>query len=159
MAKREGTGRDDAGRDGFGAHVQEQLQPLGAVSIRRMFGGAGVFLDGVMFALIIDDVLFFKTDDGNRCDFEAEGLGPFTYEKKTGQATVMSYWRAPDRLLDDDEELRQWAGKAIAVARRAQVKSGKKRPAKAQIEAGASAELNQKPKSGTKSGPRSRVRA
>lgn len=107
-----------AEHSGLAEHLLEQLAPLGPVTVRRMFGGAGLFLDGVMFGLIADDVLFFKVDAASRADFEAEGLGPFTYEKSTGQAVMMSYWRAPERLLDEDDEMRAWALKAIAAARR-----------------------------------------
>jgi DNA transformation protein len=87
-----------------------------------MFGGAGIFRDGVMFALIVDDTLYFKADDSNRRDFEAEGLAPFSYETKNGRNTIMSYWRCPDRLFDDPDEMAAWAGKALAAARKAAAK-------------------------------------
>lgn len=103
---------------GLGALLEEGLASLGAVKIRRMFGGAGVFLDATMFALVIDDELYFKTDDVNRPAYEAEGLTPFSYARKDGRTTVMSYWRAPERLLDDPEELLAWATEALAAARR-----------------------------------------
>ena len=103
--------------DGLGQHLKEQLAPLGSVTIRRMFGGAGVFLDGLMFGLIIDDMLYLKAGDANRPDFEAEALPPFSYRRGNGQATVMSYWQAPERLLDEPDEMLAWAGKAIAAAR------------------------------------------
>lgn len=111
-----------AARDPFGEHLGELLLPLGPVSVRRMFGGSGVFLDGLMFALVIEDCLYFKVDDGNRQDFVAESLLPFRYQKSTGQVVVMSYWRTPERLLDEPEELLEWARKAVAAARRGPVK-------------------------------------
>ena len=110
--------------------LEELLAPLGPVAIKRMFGGGGVFLDGLMFGLVIEDVLYLKADDGNRPAFEAEGLAPFSYDKKSGRTTVMSYWRAPDRLLDEPDEMVAWARAAIAAAQRAQKPSGRKRPAR-----------------------------
>lgn len=99
--------------------LEELLAPLGPVAIRRMFGGGGIFLDGLMFGLVVEGTLYLKADDGNRPAFEAEGLGPFTYEKKSGKATVMSYWQAPERLLDEGDEMVAWARAAFAAARRA----------------------------------------
>ncbi len=62
----------------YKAFVAEQLEPLGPVTTRNMFGGAGVYLDGLMFGLIANETLYFKVDDRNRVDYESEGLGPFT---------------------------------------------------------------------------------
>lgn len=103
--------------DGFIEHLQDALQALGPVSVRRMFGGAGVFADGVMFALVSDDMLFFKADEKTRTAHEAEGLGPFVYRAK-GKTVALGYWRAPERLLDDPDEMVEWARRALAVARR-----------------------------------------
>jgi DNA transformation protein len=100
------------------AWLEEQLAPLGAVVVKRMFGGAGVFVDGLMIGLVADSVLYLKTDDASRLDFEREGLAPFTYRRKGGRATVMSYSRAPERLLDDPDEMLAWASRAREVARR-----------------------------------------
>jgi DNA transformation protein len=108
--------------EGFIEFLKDLLGGLGPISVRRMFGGAGVYCDGVMFALVLDDTLYFKADDRNRPDFEAEGLAPFSYATKDGRNTIMSYWRCPDRLFDDPEEMAAWAGKALAAARKAAAK-------------------------------------
>ena len=84
-----------------------------------MFGGAGVYRDGVMFALIAGEALYFKADELTTAEFEAEGLTPFIYPTKNGTNTLMSYWRAPDRCLDDPHEMVEWAAKALAAALRA----------------------------------------
>jgi DNA transformation protein len=84
-----------------------------------MFGGAGIYRDGVMFALIADESLYLKADDLSKPDFEAEGLSPFAYATKNGTNTIMSYWRAPERCLDDPQEMAEWAKKALAAALRA----------------------------------------
>ncbi len=96
----------------------ELMAGLGPVKARRMFGGAGLFADGVMFALVIDDVLYLKVDAESRAAFVAVGSRPFTYEGKGGKIEV-SYWQAPERLLDDPEEMSAWAARALAIARRA----------------------------------------
>jgi DNA transformation protein len=97
--------------------VLESLQPLGGVSARRMFGGHGIYKDGVIFALIADDQLYLKVDDGNRPDFEVEGLQPFTYTGK-GRPIEMSYCEAPSDGFDDPEVLCAWARNAYAAALR-----------------------------------------
>lgn len=110
---------------GYIALLEDLLAGLGSVQSKRMFGGAGLFCDGVMFALIADDVLYLKADDDSKSDFEAEGLGPFVYSGKN-KPIEMSYWRAPDRLLDDGDEMLAWARVALAVAKRAAEKRSKK---------------------------------
>ena len=107
----------------FAEEVAGRLFLLGPVAARRMFGGFGIFLDGVMFGLIGFDTLYFKADDGNRADFEAAGMEPFSYQGRD-RPISMSYWRVPDEVLEDVEQLSQWAEKALAAARRA--KSAKK---------------------------------
>ena len=100
--------------------LEDELSPLGPVAVRRMFGGAGVLIDGSMMALIVDDTLYFKVDDDLRPRFEAAGLEPFTYQRKAGKPVVMSFWRAPEIVLDDADALRDWSAAALAAARRAQ---------------------------------------
>ena len=100
-------------------HLMDVLRPLGGVAARRMFGGAGMFRDGLMFALIADEVLYLKADATTVPTFEAEQLGPFTYGTKNGNRVLTSYWQAPERLLDDDEEMRDWCRRAADVAERA----------------------------------------
>ena len=99
--------------------IAEALEAFGPVDTRRMFGGAGLFREGLMFALIADEQLYFKTDDQNRPEFEAEDCRPFVYDAKGGKRTVMSYSLAPERLYDDRDEMAIWAGKAFDAAVRA----------------------------------------
>ena len=100
--------------------IKEQLSGFGPVSVRRMFGGAGIFRDGLMFALIADETLYLKADATSQGEFEALSLPPFTYGAKGGKRTIMSYWRAPEACLDDQSEMTEWARKAYAAALRAQ---------------------------------------
>jgi len=108
--------------------LEELLAPLGPVAIKRMFGGYGVFLDGLMFGLVTGDHLYFKTSEAGHAAFEAEGLGPFTYTKRGSLAVLTSYWRAPERLLDEPDELVEWARTAHRAAAEAQrAKAGRTR--------------------------------
>lgn len=120
-----------ASSDGFLELLRDQLSGLGPIRIRRMFGGAGIYCDGVMFALVSDDTLYLKADDSNGGDFEAESLPPFSYETKTGRTTIASYRRAPERLLEDPDELVAWARAALAAAHRAQRAKPKRKRAPA----------------------------
>lgn len=104
-----------ARRSAFVSLVEDLLEPLGGVSIRRMFGGYGIFKDGVMFALIVDDRLYLKSDHETRARFEAEGLEAFLYERG-GRAIRMSYHRAPDEGFDDPALLLDWVAGALGAA-------------------------------------------
>ncbi|MDH3580931.1 MAG: TfoX/Sxy family protein [Hyphomicrobiales bacterium] len=95
--------------------IQELFAGFAPVTIRNMLGGGGVFNDGVMFAIIADETLYLKADDTNRAAFEAEGMGPFTYQAKD-RVSTMSYWEVPERLYDDPEEFADWARSAYAVS-------------------------------------------
>ena len=98
--------------------IRDLFADFGPVEVRRMFGGAGVYADGVMFGLVARDVLYQKADIDETARFSAEGCGPFQYDSKTGKRTITSFWRVPDRLYDDAGELAEWARRALAVARR-----------------------------------------
>jgi DNA transformation protein len=126
-----------------------------------MFGGAGIWYETVMFALIFDDRLFFKGGAANRQDFEAEDCEPFVYELRNGRRGTMSYWEVPERLFDEPEELRAWADKAIQAAlaarkptpkKRAKAKPSRKVATKAQVRA--KTDPKAKADAGAKRGPR-----
>ena len=89
---------------------------FGRSVVRRMFGGEGLFRDGLMFGLVDDERIFLKTDDVTRPRFIAEGCGPFTFQMKKGEGILTSYYELPDRLYDDPDELAEWARAAFAVA-------------------------------------------
>ena len=107
-----------AAQSEFVNYLLELLAPLGAVHARAMFGGHGIYRDDLMFGLVADDTLYLKADDGNRAEFEAEGLPPFTY-KKNDREYAMSYYQAPPDALDDSEALCHWARRACEAAVRA----------------------------------------
>jgi DNA transformation protein len=103
----------------------DMFSDFGPVTIRPMFSGFGISVDGVNFAMALRAGLYFRADDVTIPQFEAEGSKPFQYQTRAKTVVVHSYWQLPARLFDDTEELSQWAGAALAAARRA---AAKKRP-------------------------------
>jgi DNA transformation protein and related proteins len=102
--------------------IRDLFAPFGPVAVRRMFGGAGIFREGLMFGLVFDGAIFLRVDQDSIPDFEREGSRPFVYTRakspgKVGRASL-SYWRLPERLYDDPEELVVWAGRALAIVQR-----------------------------------------
>lgn len=115
----------------FTDHVLEQMAALGPVQAKKMFGGWGIFRLGLMFAVVIDDALYFKADALSVGRFEARGLKPFVYEAK-GRSVSLRYYQAPPETLEEPAAMAEWAGEAWACAVR-----------------------NQKPAKARKTGPRS----
>jgi DNA transformation protein len=106
----------------FADFLRDQLAPLGRITMRRMFGKTGVFCDGVMLGMVTDNTLYFRVDDQNRTTFaEAREAPPLNYRKK-GSTIDLSFWRAPERLMDEPDELVEWARAALAAARRVAAK-------------------------------------
>jgi DNA transformation protein len=119
---RSGHGRDRIAApmsvsDGFLDFLLDQLAGLGDVSARRMFGGVGLYAGDVFFAIVAQDALYLKTDDGNRARHEAAGMGPFRpYPDRT---ETMQYYGVPLPVLEDAEVLVEWAREAVGAGRRA----------------------------------------
>jgi DNA transformation protein and related proteins len=107
--------------DDYRDFVLEQLRPAGRVTMRRMFGGVGLYLDGLFFALIDDDTLYFKTSDSNRGRYEKAESRPFCPDPREPGKT-MAYWQVPAEVLEDPDELVVWAREALAVAMQAKSK-------------------------------------
>ena len=101
-------------------HLREIFEQLGSVRARKMFGGYGLYHDGVMFALVADETLYLKADDDTVADFKARGLGPFTY-RQHGREVAMSYYMAPAEVLEDPQEAALWGRRAYAAALRAHI--------------------------------------
>ena len=94
------------------------FEPFGPVTVRRMFGGAGVYADGLCFAIQARGEVYIKADATTRGAFEAAGSAPFVYEMR-GKPTAMGYWRLTAEAYDDAETLRQWSRLGLEAARRA----------------------------------------
>ena len=109
-------------------HLLELMQTLGPVEARRMFGGHGLFVDGLMFAMVASGELYLKVDQQTLFDYEDLGLQPFTY-LRGGKTCALSYYQAPEDLFEDQQQMRYWGNRAIEVAMRAAVakRRGKKR--------------------------------
>lgn len=105
----------------FNEFVRELFAGMGAIQVKRFFGGAGAYAGGVMFALISDDVIYLKTDEALKAALEAEGCGPFIWRprsgKYAGQALPLSYWRLPEAAMDDPDLAADWGRKALSVAK------------------------------------------
>ena len=97
-------------------YVIDQLECIGPVRARKMFVGAGPYFDDLFFALVADDVLYFKVDDSNRSDYESSGMGPF--KPFPNIPNVMQYYEVPIEALENRDTLRDWAQKVVDVARR-----------------------------------------
>jgi DNA transformation protein len=114
--------------DSFAEFLKEQLAPLGRVTMRRMFGKTGVFCDGLMLGMVTDNTLYLRVDDDNRLAFqEAASFPPLNYRKK-GSTIDLSFWRAPERLFDEPDELVTWARIALAAAGRVAAKRERAAP-------------------------------
>jgi DNA transformation protein len=107
--------------------VQEALAPMGAVTMRKMMGGATLYLDGIVFAILADDDLWLKADAETDAEWDAAGCPRFTAEM-AGRTATMNYRRAPDEVHDDADALQRWASLAVAAGLRA---AAKKKPRKA----------------------------
>jgi DNA transformation protein len=106
-------------KNGFAEYVIDLLTPLGNIKSRKMFGGVGFYKDGIFFALIADEILYFKVDDATRFKYESYGSKPFSYEGKNKKTIVMSYWEVPADILENPDNLAEWVLLAVQAAKRA----------------------------------------
>lgn len=120
----------------FHAYVKELFAGLGPIHVKRMFGGAGGYADGLMFLLLADDAIHIKADEALKAELGAAGSGPFVWTPqngpRAGEQIDLGYWRLPDSALDDPEEAAAWGRKALAVAR-AKAKAKKPKAKKAPV--------------------------
>jgi DNA transformation protein len=91
---------------------------LGPVQRERLFGGSGLRIDGELFAVILRNTLYFVVDDQTRPRFEAAGMGPFTYARKSEQRAIPRWYELPEDVLMDSDELRDWMRAALGAVRR-----------------------------------------
>ncbi len=105
-------------KDEFIEYLEEIGSGLGEVAGKRMFGGHGLFVDGKMFAIVADGVLYFKVDDANEGEFEVLDLPRFTYNRK-GKAMTLRYRRAPEEAVENSRALKKWAKLGIEASNRA----------------------------------------
>ncbi len=113
-----------ASRNEFADYVVELMSEWATVSARKMFGGHGIYRDGMMFALIVEDELFFKADAFNVAQFKSEDSHPFTYQSKT-RIVEVSYWSAPPACLESPVAMSDWCQFGFAAALRAHTAKAK----------------------------------
>lgn len=108
---------------GFHEYIlHEVLYDIEGISSRAMFGGYGIYKDGLIFALIADGKLYFKVGQSNIEDYKRYESKPFVYEMGDHKSTTMSYWELPESVMEDRVELREWIEKAVHVSREAKRK-------------------------------------
>jgi DNA transformation protein and related proteins len=112
--------------DAYIEYLHELLDPLGKISTKKMFGGHGVYCNGVIMGLVIDEALYLKVDDETRLLFENKGCEPFVYEMKA-KRVAMSYWSVPDDAMESSEQMLPWAKYAYAAALRKETKAATKK--------------------------------
>jgi len=105
------------------AGIEEMFEGLGPVSIRRMFGGKGIYHQGLIIAVDLRDEIMLKADEVSGPEFAAAGARQWVYENKKGTPVPMPYWTIPEEAFDDPDEMRKWARLAFEAAMRANSKS------------------------------------
>jgi DNA transformation protein len=100
----------------YACYVLDLLEPLGNIKSRKMFGGFGIYKGGIFFALIIDNILYFKVDESNRLQYESLDSKPFSYEGKNKKMITLSYWEVPIDILENNSKLAQWVEQAVKAA-------------------------------------------
>lgn len=108
--------------EGLYAWVQEALEPLGIVTMRRMMGGATLYLDGIVFAILDEGEIWFKADDETNSLWDAEGCERFSVTFRDGKVDTMNYRRGPSDVYDDAEAMQHWARLAVEAGRRSAAK-------------------------------------
>jgi DNA transformation protein len=103
--------------DAFLAHLHDLFADFGPVSLRAMFGGHGLYHEGTIIGVVIDEALYLKADEHSRADFAATGGEPFVYHAK-GRTVAMSYWSLPEEAMESPQAMRPWAERAYAAALR-----------------------------------------
>jgi DNA transformation protein and related proteins len=113
--------------------ISELFSRFRPVTTKRMFGGSGIYAEGLMFAIVFETTIYLRVDADSIADFEREGSRPFVYpcaKNHVGREST-SFWLLPERLYDDPEELAVWAARALAIAeRRTHARTAMKAPAK-----------------------------
>ena len=114
----------------FGEWVREHFDALGPLEIKRMFGAASVYANGLIFALLDDGVVWLKADEVNAPLLQAAGARQFTYPMKDGAMMAMAYWSLPESAVDDPDEAVDWARRSSDAALR---KAADKKPRKPKL--------------------------
>lgn len=107
--------------------MEDVLGGISGVTSKSMFGGFGLYKDGVVFGIIAENELYFKVDDSNRADYESHGMKPFTYQMPGGKMYSMSYYQVPEDVREQKYEISRWVKKSVAVSGASKRKKARKR--------------------------------
>ena len=108
--------------EGLYAWVEESLEPMGRLSFRKMMGGATLYLDGAIFAIMVDGEMWFKADEETNAIWDELGCERFSVTFKDGTIDTMNYRRAPTGVYDDPDQMRRWAQLAVEAGLRRPIK-------------------------------------
>ena len=121
----------------FREHLVDLFAGVGPIDVRRMFGGAGLYVDDACFAIVLGgERVMMRGDEVLGPEFEAEGGERWVYEHKTRGPTAMPYWSLPDSAMDDPDEACRWADRALGPARKAAAEKAAAKARKAARKAG-----------------------
>ena len=107
---------------GYIDYIVDMLSSLENIRSRKMFSGYGIYKDKIFFALVLNDVLYFKTSESDRPTYQSYGSEPFSYTKKNGQQVAMSYWQVPVDIIENQNKLIDWARRAMHAATQSKIK-------------------------------------
>ena len=114
--------------DDFAVYVRDEfLREVDGITVRRLFSGHGIYLHGVCVGLITGDVIYLKVDDVDEKEYKDRGSKPFVYTGHTGKEVALSFWKLPDEIMDDSQEIVSWISRAYEAALRSKKKSSKTR--------------------------------
>ncbi len=102
--------------------LEDAMREVRGITAKAMFGGYGLYKNGVIFSILVEDELYFKVDDKNRAQFEKRKSSPFSYETKKGKRVAMSYWKLPADILEDPSQLSIWIDASVQATKRSTAK-------------------------------------
>ncbi len=103
--------------EGFHEYIMNDIFiSFAGIKSRAMFGGWGIYKNGIIFAIIADGTLYFKVDESNKDDYLKNKSKPFTYTMPSGKKVSMSYWELPQEIMEDQIELEKWIAKSIKIS-------------------------------------------
>ena len=114
--------------EGLLASIEEALEPLGSLTFRKMMGGATLYLDGTVFAIMVDGEIWFKADAESDAVWDEADCARFTYTFNDGRTGVMNYRRAPVDVYDDPDAMQRWARLGLEAGLRAAEKKKPRKP-------------------------------
>lgn len=109
--------------NGFVEYIMDRLSPLGNITSRKMFGGYGLYCNKIIFAIIVDDELYFKADTDLAKEYESVASFPFTYQKDE-KRVALSYWFVSIDIIEDEDSLKKWFDRSFEVAKVCKFKKG-----------------------------------